>query len=585
MSEALKTSIYAGVALVVSLAAFLSRPKVEEFEVQDIVGKPLFENFDDPAKAGRLQIVKYDDELGTLQRFEVARDKESKAWTIPSHGGYPADAEDRMRDAALLLVDLQVLDVASEEAGDHEMFGVVEPDKDKLRVGDVGVGQLVSFEDLKGDDLASLVIGGKVKGNEELRFVRIPGQDILYVVNIDPDKLSTKFEDWIEKDLLKMNAWDVKSATVKNYTVSKQSMTTVAMDRKFDLSARYEDNKWQLDSLMEYTNGRPAEVTLTEDEELNGDKLNELKNAVDGLEIIDVRRKPTGLGGDLKAGEGFAKNNEGIADLNRHGFYVMSAPEGGYEVLSANGEIYVGMDSGTEYVLRFGDVVPNASDDAGEEGDSRYLFVTARVDMSKFPSPELEPEPEIPTADSKKDAEDDASAAAEEQPAEESEAEGAEEAGDGEETAGSEKAEEAADADAEAGDAEDGDAEDGDAEGESTDADLEAREAEAVAELARVKKENQRKLDEWNEKLDKARGEVAELNIRFADWYYVVSEEQFQKVQLDRDDLIKQKEKEEGDDTTSTSDAEPAVEESVEEMDEVETFQDLQQEGLEADDE
>jgi hypothetical protein len=92
-------------------------------------------------------------------------------------------------------------------------------------------------------------------------------------------------------------------------------------------------------------------------------------------------------------------------------------------------------------------------------------------------------------------------------------------------------------------------------------------------------------LDEWNEKLDKARGEVAELNIRFADWYYVVSEEQFQKVQLDRDDLIKQKEKEEGADTASTSDAEPAVEESVEEMDEVETFQDLQQEGLEADDE
>ncbi len=583
MSEGLKTLIYAGVALVVSLAAFISRPKVEEFEVQDIVGKVLFEDFDDPAKAGSLEIVKYDDELGTLQKFEVARDKESKAWTIPSHGGYPADAEDRMRDAALLLVDLQVLDVASEEAGDHEMFGVVEPDKDKLKVGDVGVGQLVSFEDLKGRNLASLVIGGKVKGNEELRFVRVPGQDIVYVVKIDPDKLSTKFEDWIEKDLLKMNAWDVKAATVKNYTVSKQSMTTVAMDRKFDLSASYEDNKWKLDSLKEYANGRPSEVTLADDEELNGDKLNELKNAVDGLEIIDVQRKPKGLGGDLKAGEGFAKNNEGISDLNRHGFYVMSAPEGGYDVLSANGEIYVGMDSGTEYVLRFGDIVPSSPDDTSE-GESRYLFVMARVDMSKFPAPELEPEPEVPTAAKKSD--DDGEASGDES------TEAAEKSEEGSDTDVAEKAED----DAEANDAEeseeapDADSDDAKADGESTDpdSDLEAREAEAVAELARVKKENQRKLDEWNEKLDKARGEVADLNIRFADWYYVVSEEQFQKVQLDRSDLIKKKEKEDeegGDDAASTTETATETEEAAAEPDDVEAFRELQEQGLEADDE
>ena len=34
-----------------------------------------------------------------------------------------------------------------------------------------------------------------------------------------------------------------------------------------------------------------------------------------------------------------------------------------------------------------------------------------------------------------------------------------------------------------------------------------------------------------------------ELNARFADWYYVISDEVFRKIHLNRDDLIKKKEK------------------------------------------
>ena len=31
-----------------------------------------------------------------------------------------------------------------------------------------------------------------------------PKKDVVYTVKIDPEKLSTKFQDWIEKDLLKI---------------------------------------------------------------------------------------------------------------------------------------------------------------------------------------------------------------------------------------------------------------------------------------------------------------------------------------------------------------------------------------------
>jgi hypothetical protein len=561
MTEGIKTLIYAGVAVVVSLAAFVSRPKVDEFEVQEIVGQVLFEKFDDPAKAASMEIVQYDEELGTIQTFKVARDKGSGAWTIPSHGGYPADAEDRMRDASLLLIDLQVLGVASEEAGDHNMFGVVEPDKDKLKVGDEGVGLLVSFEDRKDQDLASLIIGKKVKGEENQRFVRIPGQDIVYAVQIDPDKLSTEFEDWIDQDLLQMNAWDVRNATLKNYTVSQQSLTSVSLDRQFDLSASYVDAKWQLDSLTEYQNGQPQEVEPPADKELDGDNLNDLKNAVDGLEIIDVQRKPKGLGADLKAGEGFAKNEEGLADLNRRGFYVVPAREGGYDVLSANGDVYVGMEDGTEYVLRFGNTLAGTGGDA-EQGDSRYLFVMARVDMSKFPPPELEVVPELPEDSEAGDNE------AEENGAEaaEGDSSNAAEGATAEEQAEGEKAE----TDEAAGD------------------DREAREAEIAKERERIIKENQRKLDERNEKLEKAREKAADLNIRFADWYYVVSEEQFDKVQLDRDELFKQKQSDDQDDTAggempAADDA--SGDEPPTPSDDIESFRKLQEDGLSEDEE
>ena len=342
MTEGIKTLIYLGVALLVALVAILSRPRIEEFKVSEQEGKVLFAKFDDPAKADRMAIVKYDETLGTLDEFSVARDKASGAWTLPSHGGYPADAETRVRDAALLLVDLQILGIASTVSGDHRLFGVIEPDKDKLKVGDEGVGQLVRFEDAKGQDLASLIIGKKVKGADDQRFVREPKKDVVYTVKIDPEKLSTKFQDWIEKDLFKnLKSWDVENVALKNYTVSLQPPNRVLIDKKFDLAADFKDSEWKLRELKKYSKGEGAVVALSDQEELNKDKLNDLKTAVDELEIADVRRKPKGLGADLKAGEGYAKDDEGVIDLAKHGFYMVptAGSENEIELLSANGEV------------------------------------------------------------------------------------------------------------------------------------------------------------------------------------------------------------------------------------------------------
>jgi hypothetical protein len=60
-------------------------------------------------------------------------------------------------------------------------------------------------------------------------------------------------------------------------------------------------------------------------------------------------------------------------------------------------------------------------------------------------------------------------------------------------------------------------------------------------ERERIRKENQRKQDERDEKLKKANTRIAELNSRFADWYYIISEDEYKKVHLGRSDLIAEK--------------------------------------------
>ncbi|MCL4201387.1 MAG: DUF4340 domain-containing protein [Pirellulaceae bacterium] len=533
MTEGVKTLIYLGVALVVAVSAFVSRPRQIEVVLDEKVGEVLFDTFDDPSKAASMEFVRYDSEMGELRDFKVARDKQSGAWTIPSNAGYPADAEQRMRDAALMLVDLKVLGIASQVPADHAYFGVLEPDREKLRLGDDGVGQLLTFEDAKGQSLAGVIIGKTVKGADDQRYVRIPGQDIVYVVRIDPKQLSTRFQDWIEQDLLKLSSWDIEEVAVKNYSVERE-MTRATLIRDFDFAAKFADNEWKLIELTNYRNGEPSKVAeLPANQELDKDKLNSLKTAVDDLKIVDVFRKPKGLGRDLKAGTDFMKDLASQKDLQARGFYPYETA-GAAELYCANGEVHVGMKDGVQYVLRFGETVADTGDEPAE-GRNRYLFVTARVNMDKFPQPELEAVPELPSGVKEKSE----SGAADEQPKPEA-------------------------AESDAADAE-----------PKTEADAEREAAEAVIlqERERINKENQRKLDDWNENVKKAKEKVAELNTRFGDWYYVVSEDQYKKIRLPLSDLIKNKTASEDSPDTSAA---PEVE-----GDGVDAFRNLQDQGLE----
>lgn len=646
MSEFGKTSVYVVIALVLTGAAYLSRPTQEVVGVGDMVDKPVFSDFD-PNKVQGLRVVRYEEDLGEIHSFEVAKNPRTGLWTIPSHSDYPADAEERVRDAATLFLGLKVLGVVTEDAREHALFGVLEPDKDKVKLGDKGVGLLVRFEGEKGRTQA-LIIGKGIKGAEGHRFVRIPGQDPVYDVQVDPAKLSTKFEDWIKKDLLELNTWDIENLRIKDYSIVEARDGTF-LEPRFEVAVSWNttDNKWRLDEFFNYKGREKTSATLTENEELNKQKLDELKTALDDLSIVDVRRKPKGLGANLRAGDEFMKDMESRNSLRSRGFYPNPAGDSQFEVLAANGEVHVSMKDGVQYVLRFGNVAE--SSDAAKEGKlNRYLLVTAKVDDSKLPiptppagldpakaaevqaaaenaaqqpaetpaaqpesQPEATPVPDATAPDATSPPADATPAApAPAAPEEQSEEQSAPAPAGPAATEGSAASLEAfvpvarlADAEeqpaeatpAEAAPAAEASAEPASAEPqtaeppasetapapESAPAPEAAPMPEAAAEAPappapptgvieaaapdaeaapaaessvempappaepdreRLAKDYQRQLDDWNEKKKKADIKVRELNSRFADWYYVISEDVYKKIHLSRTDLVRETE-------------------------------------------
>ncbi|OYP34613.1 DUF4340 domain-containing protein [Rhodopirellula sp. MGV] len=429
MNETKKTGIFWGIALAVALiAAVIVWPQNDD-ESEDgygnLISQLLFPEFKDALAASSLKIVTFNETLGELKNFEVRKDSESGIWTIPSKGGYPADAVEQMKDAANALVGLKILDVPTDNPEDHSGMGVVEPKIETLDVGDEGVGRLVSFKDKSQKELASLIIGNPVKGQEGQLYVRKPGQDPVYVVSLNDQPMTTKFEDWIEEDLLQMSSIDVENVEIKDYSATL-GIQGVTLSRNYKVDLEKDGTNWNLVSLKEYDKdnprAEPTEVEIDPDQTLNSQKLNDLANALDDLKFVDVKRKPEGVSANLKADKDFSSDQESARQLAARGFIPVPMGENQeIEILSANGEMTATTKDGVQYILRFGNIsgtTEKSEEDDEEESDetaggvNRFLMVSTIVDESKFPPPDLKSIPQTIEELDALDAAEEAAAAA-----------------------------------------------------------------------------------------------------------------------------------------------------------------------------
>jgi len=524
MNENSKTTVFVVAAAVVVVLAWFSRPRMQDFDAPpEVVGQTLFDI--KPLDVTSLEITQYDEPTGQVKPFKVALVKDR--WSIPSHQNYPADARDQLADAATSLTNRTVLALVSSDAGDHAQYGVIDPLSKNLKAGTTGVGMRVVMRDKNDKTVADLVVGREVPGERKgLHYVRRADEDgnlldAVFEVEINPDKLSASFGDWIEKDLLKMpSTWDIKRIEIRDYSVDILAGRLRHRGRMTVEHQQSGEPRWKLaeDLAFDAKTAKWVPVKMAPNEELNNDKLDKLRDALGNLKIVDVERKPSSVSASLVKG---AVDQETVTSLGERGFYFVPMGEGKEEVvqlLSTEGEFRVVMNDGVAYTLRFGQTTGSASPDAKKKKDAskakpdakdkekpestglnRYLFVMVDYDPDVIPKPQLEPLPLEPKPGEKKE---------EKKP-----------------------------------EAKSGDGKKDDAKKEEAKKDeVKQDKPDPKAERERIEKENKKKQEEYDEKVKKAKERVQELNDRFAEWYYVISDSVYQDVHLSRKDIVKTKE-------------------------------------------
>ena len=261
--------------------------------------------------------------------------------------------------------------------------------------------------------LADIIIGNEIKGSERKdgqaqRYVRVPDQKRIYGVNIKAEP-STRFADWIETNLLKVEASKIRRIFFNNYKIQEDpNRQGVLVQQKGDeilITRKDSSGPWMM-------NG------LGEKEQLNENTMRTLSDAVADLKIVGIRPRPSGLE-DLNKGD-LRVSPLVLASLQNKGFFLTTKG-----LFSDQGDVSIGTDEGVVYTLRYGgpvfaegdELVVGAPDDAEQKKDAnaakdkakkdkekkpqgaqenRYLMVTVAFDSKLIEKPEsLEPKPVV----------------------------------------------------------------------------------------------------------------------------------------------------------------------------------------------
>ena len=403
MKELWKTLAFVAVAILLTGAAFVTtRERRNVNATFNDQGQPFFPDFKDSLSCTDLEVVTFDPLTATASRFQVMF--KDKKWVIPSHYNYPADAKDRLSKTAGAVMDLTKDTFRSDSVEEQEAMGVIDPLDSKVSTLQ-GRGKLVRLRDASEKVLAELIIGNEIKGSERKegrpaqRYVRVPGQKRTYGVNVKAD-LSTRFAEWIETNLLKVEASHIRKVVFDNYKIQEAhdaQGTFLRLERgdKSTIERKDSASPWTM-------SGLPA------DQELIEEKLRTLTDALADLKIVGIRPKPAALK-NIDQG-GLRLQPAVMLSLQSKGFFLTR--EGLY---SDHGDVIVSTDEGVVYKLRYGGPVFGSGDEltAGEPDDAekkeepksgaakkeapkkdnatqenRFLMVTVSFDPSLIAKPE-----------------------------------------------------------------------------------------------------------------------------------------------------------------------------------------------------
>jgi len=384
-------------AVSVGAAAFVSvktAPKpLDQFAK---VGETFYDEFDINA-AGLLELTAIPEGETKPRTFRV--EFADGLWRIQSHHGYPAEAKQRLAETAASVLGVERVAMAGRGKYQHERFGVVDPGQKDL-ADRKAAGARIRILGKDKSTLVDLIIGKKADesvlktqaktkddGNKArpLHYVRRHDEEETYLARIELN-VSTRFSDWIEPDLLKLKADDLRKLEIHNYEV-RQTLVPVGdgqaimkavkvRPETLVVSRDQQWDPWKLKGLDETT------------ESLKTEKMTDVVNVLDEMKILGVNprfkiegqapltgdlqlRPPKSAAGDLRAVSGLIRNV--TRDLQDKGFSLEFDPKDftvkrvqellktkgaiPAQLLSQNGEFAAATKDGIVYHLHFGAIV------------------------------------------------------------------------------------------------------------------------------------------------------------------------------------------------------------------------------------
>ena len=375
------TMAYVATAALSLGAAWASRPLPSEPLVFEDTGSLFFPDFDDPAEATRLEVHAWSKEAADMKSFAVAF--EDGRWVIPTHHNYPADAVERMGKAAGSFVGVRKDIFVSELEDDHAKLGVLSPDALEGEAEDRGTR--VVLQEASGKSLVDIIVGKAVPDKTGYRYLRETGSNRVYASKLRVD-LSTRFSDWIERDLLSIKADEIVALELHPYRVD-EGTGRVAGDDAMRFELRSADGEaapqWtQVEVQPSSNEGEPERELLPppRGKELDTSLIRAMTRSLDALDIVGVRAQPTPLTPRALESKGFFLT----ADLS--------------QLFGNEGHISATTRDGVVLTLYFGEVSHETglalsagleAADAKEGGSSsegsahRYMFVTVGYDATR----------------------------------------------------------------------------------------------------------------------------------------------------------------------------------------------------------
>ena len=540
MNDKTKTIAFLGAAGLAIGLALLTRP-VEVEQSQGIKqGEFLLGTDFSPTKVAGMEIVTW--QKGVKKAIKIKQS--DSGWFIHRDNfQYPADADNQLGPVATSLAALKVHRQETDKQGDHAKFGVLDPsipDETQKAEGEEGkIGKLLTLMDRGSKSLAKLILGNKTEDeNSAYRYVRIPGDSTVYSVQFSDhiyDKATTQFAQWVEKDFLDLDHNQVKRVHLDNYK-TVQKMVQVPNMPQGILMARPEQQPGTKHTFV-YTDGNwtSPNVKLAETESLNQEILDDMKESFDDLEIIDVEKKPAGKIKELLAKLWKSQNEKNQQAFQTHinklaeirspmgakGFHleIIETVAGLQEtIFSDNGEIKVGMKDGVEYVLRFGKIY--RGQDAVEDTKARFLLAQAQVNDALLGPLDLEPVPSpLPSQPAPQPVDNNGSTPPPPPPGNQG-PEGKKGPGENKDALPT-------------------------APPPAPDANATKAYQQAVAkrngEIAAAEGRNDQKQSARAKTIKEAREKAEKLNKRLSQWYYVISDEAYAKIHLERSQFVAKK--------------------------------------------